>query len=108
MNSSTSTCWGGTLVHMLLEGTVVTDGNPSRAETGWPPAVIAGAFQTGVLGVRALTRRGVRAVCFDSNPQQPGFRSVYGPARHCPNPDREPDKWVRFMVDLADSMSARP
>ena len=33
--------------------------NPARAEANWPPAVIAGAFQTGVLGVRGLRRRGV-------------------------------------------------
>ena len=83
-------------------------GNPSRAEAHWPPAVIGGAFQTGVLGVRALARRGVRAVCFDSNPRNPGFRSVYGPARLCPSPDTDGAAWMRFMVDLAGSMGARP
>ena len=82
--------------------------NPERAEAGWPPAVIAGAFQTGVLAVRGLQRRGVRAVCFDSNPANPGFRSVYGPAHLCPNPDSEPDAWVRFMVDLSHSLGSRP
>jgi D-aspartate ligase len=82
--------------------------NPARAEADWPPAVIAGAFQTGVLGVRSLTRRGVRATCFDSNPDHAGFYSVYGPARLCPNPDRQPDEWLRFMLDLAASMPARP
>ena len=60
------------------------DANPDRAGAGWPPAVIAGAYQTGVLGVRSLTRRGVRAVCFDCNPRNPGFRSVYGPAQVVP------------------------
>ncbi len=84
------------------------DGNPSKAEAGWPPAVIAGAFQTGVLGVRSLKRRGVHAICFDSNPQYAGFRSVYGPARLCPNPDRAPDEWLRFMLDLAATMPGRP
>jgi D-aspartate ligase len=83
-------------------------GNPSTAELAWPPAVIAGAFQTGVLGVRSLKRRGVRAICFDSNPQYAGFRSVYGPARLCPNPDFQPDEWVRFMLDLAATMPGRP
>jgi D-aspartate ligase len=86
----------------------LADQNPSRAEAHWPPAVIAGAFQTGVLGVRSHKRRGVYVTCFDSNPRQPGFRSVYGPARLSPNPDREPAEWVRFMIDLAASMPSRP
>jgi D-aspartate ligase len=85
-----------------------TGGNPAKAEPGWPPAVVAGAFQTGVLGVRSLRRRGVRAVCFDSNPQHSGFRSVYGPARLCPNPDLQPQEWVQFMLELAGTLPARP
>ncbi len=85
-----------------------TDSNAIRAEAHWPPAVIAGAFQTGVLGVRSLHRRGVRAICFDSNPRQIGFRSVYGPARLCPSPDAEPDAWLRFMIELAGTLPARP
>ena len=81
---------------------------PPRAEPGWPPAVIAGAYQTGVLGVRSLKRRGVRAVCFDCNPDYPGFRSVYGPARLAPDPDRDPDGWLRFMIELAGSFGEPP
>lgn len=82
--------------------------NPCRAESHWPPAVIGGAFQTGVLGVRTLTRRGVHAVCFDSNPDNPGFRSVYGPARLCPNPDTDSEAWACFMVELAEELGGRP
>ena len=93
---------------MLCGNTLTAGANPARAEADWPPAVIAGAFQTGVLGVRTLVRRGVRAVCFDSNPEQPGFRSVYGPARLCPNPDSQPDAWAQFMLELSASMPARP
>jgi predicted ATP-grasp superfamily ATP-dependent carboligase len=79
-----------------------------RAQLGWPPAVIAGAFQTGVLGVRSLKRRGVRTVCFDCNPDNPGFRSVYGPARRCPDPDTHPEEWVAFMIALASSLGDKP
>ena len=71
------------------------------AKSDWPPAVIAGAFQTGVLGARNLIRRGVRAYCFDCNPALQGFRSTYGPARLCPNPDNDPDGWLHFMKELA-------
>lgn len=76
--------------------------------SGWPPAVIAGAFQTGVLGVRALRRRGVAALCFDCNPSYPGFRSTYGPARLCPDPDLEPASWLQFMLDLGREFGSRP
>jgi D-aspartate ligase len=101
---------GGTAVGQRTIGAdrTHTSGNPAKAEPGWPPAVVAGAFQTGVLGVRSLVRRGVRAVCFDSNPQHSGFRSVYGPARLCPNPDLQPQEWVQFMLELAGTLPARP
>ena len=74
---------------------------PARAEPHWPAAVIAGAFQTGVLGVRSLVRRGVRATCFDCHLDYPGFRSVYGRAHPCPDPDVHPQQWLDFMVGLA-------
>ena len=93
---------------MTTDRRLDANGNPAQADPGWPPAVIAGAFQTGVLGVRSLARRGVRAVCFDANPQHAGFRSVYGPARLCPNPDQQPEEWVRFMLDLAATLPGRP
>src|SRR5687767_9181824 len=92
---------------MSFDNPMGVNGNPSKAEASWPPAVIAGAFQTGVLGVRSLARRGVRAVCFDANPHNPGFRSVYGPARLCPNPDVQPQEWLQFMMDLAGTLPAR-
>ena len=82
------------------------DPNPERAAHDWPAAVIAGAYQTGVLGVRSLIRRGVRATCFDCNVDYPGFRSVYGPAHPCPDPDRDPDGWTEFMVGLSARMWA--
>lgn len=76
--------------------------------TELPPAVITGAYQTGILGVRTLTRHGVRAVCVDCDSTMPGFRSRYGPARLCPDPDREPDQWVAYMCALAEEMGQRP
>ena len=78
-----------------------------QAEQDWPPAVIAGAFQTGVLGVRSLKRHGVKALCVDCNPEMDGFTSVYGPARLCPNPDMHPDEWLAFMKDLGRELGNR-
>ena len=79
-----------------------------KADSDWPPAVIAGAFRTGVLGVRSLVRRNVRATLFDCDHSMSGFKSVYGPARLCPNPDLEPDAWLRFMLNLAGEHKQRP
>ncbi len=79
----------------------------SQAVSEWPPAVIAGAFQTGVLGVRSLKRRGVKPLCFDCIPTMPGFRSVYGPARLCPNPDEKPQQWIEFMKGLAHELGTK-
>jgi len=78
------------------------------AQSNWPPAVIAGAFQTGVLGVRSLKRRGVNVTSFDWNSRQPGFRSAHGKAVRCPNPDAESAAWADFMCGLSRSIGARP
>ena len=82
--------------------------NLVRAEADWPPAVIAGAYRTGVLAIRGLQRRAVRTFCVDSIPENPGFRSVYGRARLCPDPDANPAEWTRYMVDLARTIGTRP
>lgn len=82
--------------------------NPHLADADWPAAVIAGAYRTGVLAVRTLVRRGVRATCFDTDRELPGFRSVYGRAHVCPDPDSDSQAWVRFMVDLASEMGGKP
>lgn len=86
----------------------LTETDAQHTRDHWPPAVIAGAFQTGVLGVRSLHRHGVRAVCFDSNGKNPGFQSVYGPARLSPDPDKQSDEWLQFMLKLARDLGERP
>lgn len=82
--------------------------NPNRAGPDWPAAVIAGAYQTGVLGVRSLLRRGVRAWCFDCHLDYPGFRSVYGPAHACPDPDIDAQGWLDFMITLGGKIGGKP
>jgi D-aspartate ligase len=95
-------------LHTRVAVRSVSAGNPVRAEADWPPAVIAGGYRTGVLAVRGLQRRAVRTFCVDSTPENPGFRSVYGRARLCPDPDVDSDGWTRFMVDLARTIGTRP
>ncbi len=85
-----------------------SDPNPTRAGPDWPPAVIAGAWRTGVLGMRSLARRGVSASCFDCNPSYEGFRSRYGRGFVCPDPDSDPEGWVAFVIELAERMGAKP
>jgi D-aspartate ligase len=82
--------------------------NLSRAPEGAPPVVVASAFQTAVVLMRDLSRRGVETSCIDCNPTQPGFKTVYGKGYLCPNPDEQPAEWVRFMVDLARRIGRKP
>lgn len=79
-----------------------------RVEPQRPPAVVAGAYQTGVLGVRSLRRRGIKATCFDCSPSYPGFRSIYGPAHLCPDPDSNHDAWLEFMIALSRKIGEKP
>jgi D-aspartate ligase len=58
--------------------------------------------------MRNLFRRGVETCCVDSVPTQPGFKTVYGKAYLCPDPDQHPTEWVRFMVELARHMRRKP
>ena len=85
-----------------------SDPNPQAASPQWPPAVIGGAFRTGVLGMRSLARRGVSVACFDCDQTMEGFRSKYGRAFACPNPDVEPEAWVESMIRLSAAMGGRP
>lgn len=82
--------------------------NPERAEADWPAAVIAGAWRTGVLAMRGLVRRGVRVCCFDSNRSYEGFRSRYGPAYACPDPDSDAKGWLEFMIGLSKKIGGQP
>ena len=86
----------------------MADSNPPRAEPDWPPAVVAGAYQTGVVLMRNLARRGVEVSCIDCDSRRPAFKSVYGKAHLCPNPDEEPAAWVSFMRRLGSQFHRRP
>ena len=78
-----------------------------RAESNWPPVVVASVFQTGLNLMRDLLRRGVRTVGIDCDSSHEGFRSSYGKSYLCPNPDTHPDDWIAFMIRLAQTKKAR-
>ena len=84
------------------------DPNVRRAESGWPAAVVASAFITGVLVAKSLQRRGVRVFLVDCDPTLQGFRSIYGTTLRCPNPDTAPDEWFEFMRDLGEKLGGQP
>jgi predicted ATP-grasp superfamily ATP-dependent carboligase len=73
-----------------------------------PPVVVAGAYQTGVVLMRNLVRRKVDVCCIDCDSSQQGFKTVYGKAYLCPNPDAQPAEWERFMIELAKSIGRKP
>ncbi|HEY1207949.1 MAG TPA: hypothetical protein VGE85_01145 [Terracidiphilus sp.] len=73
-----------------------------------PPAVVAGAYQTGVVLMRNLSRRKVETYCIDCDGSQQGFRTVYGKGYLCPNPDTHPAEWETFMIELAKNLRRKP
>ena len=70
--------------------------------------MVAGGYLTGVVLMRNLARRGVHVSCIDCIPTQPAFRTVYGKAYLCPNPDTHATEWVKFMIDLAGTLKGQP
>ena len=73
-----------------------------------PPVVVAGAFQTGVVLMRNLLRHKVETCCIDCNPSKQGFKTVYGKAYLCPNPDTHPAEWEQFMSGMRQIFPDRP
>jgi D-aspartate ligase len=84
------------------------DSNFPTANPDWPPVVVAGGFVTGVVLMRNLHRRGLQVYCIDSDPAQPAFRTVYGKAFRCPDPDEQPLEWLGFMTSLRMRMGGDP
>jgi D-aspartate ligase len=82
--------------------------NDHNSRTDWPPVIVAGGFQTGVVLMRNLAHHGLRVFCIDPDRRQPAFRTVYGQAHLCPSPDQEPADWVRFMIELAKKIGGKP
>jgi predicted ATP-grasp superfamily ATP-dependent carboligase len=82
--------------------------NPTKAQPEWHPVVVGGAFQTGIMLMKHLVRAGLEVCAFDSNPRRPGFHTRYGKVFLCPNPDEQPDEWLRFMLDLVKGMRRKP
>ena len=81
---------------------------PLRAQSDWPPVVVASVFQTGLNLMRDLLRRGVRVVGIDCDGSHEGFRSSYGKSYLCPNPDTHPHEWIEFMIKLAQDLGGKP
>jgi D-aspartate ligase len=73
-----------------------------------PPVVVASVFQTGLNLMRDLEEKGLRTIGIDCDPANPGFRSKYGVSVLCPNPDKEPQNWVEFMLALASAIGEKP
>jgi predicted ATP-grasp superfamily ATP-dependent carboligase len=73
-----------------------------------PSVVVAGAYQTGVVLMRNLVRRGIETCCIDCDATKQGFRTVYGKGYLCPNPDTQPLEWEQFMIELSKSIGRKP
>jgi predicted ATP-grasp superfamily ATP-dependent carboligase len=58
--------------------------------------------------MRNLARRKIETCCIDSDASQQGFRTVYGKAHLCPDPDTRPAEWELFMIELAKNLGRKP
>jgi D-aspartate ligase len=81
---------------------------PAQAKPGYPPVVVAGGFQTAVVLMRSLSRRGLEVHAIDSRPNEPVFRTAYGTAHLCPDSDRQPREWLDFMIALSGRIGRKP
>lgn len=72
-----------------------------------PPVVVGSVFQTGLNLMRDLEEKGVCAIGIDADPTNPGFRSKYGFSLLCPNPDKQPEAWLQFMIALANAIGEK-
>src|SRR5689334_17760477 len=93
--------------YAIVKGRVMHS-NPSKARPGWPPVVVAGAYYTGIALMRNLVRRGLEVSCIECDSKMPGFKTLYGNAYLCPNPDERPAEWVEFMLRLGKKIGGRP
>ena len=84
------------------------DPNAIQAGPDWPAVVVAGAYQTGVVLMRDLSRHGLEVHAVEWFTEQPGFLTVYGKTHLCPHPDNEPEKWRDFMVALGKTFPRPP
>jgi predicted ATP-grasp superfamily ATP-dependent carboligase len=71
-----------------------------HATTGFG-AVVLSLHITGLGVVQHLARRGIPVVAMDDRTGQTGFSSRYGSKLVCPNPEREADRLLGVLVDLA-------
>lgn len=62
-------------------------------------AFVLGLFDTGLGAIRSLGRLGIPVIGLDFDPNTPGFKSRYCVAKWCPDPVRQPDRLVEFLLD---------
>lgn len=73
-----------------------------------PAAAVLGLFATGLGAVRSLGRAGIRVAGIDPDPSMPGFRSRYCDGYVCPDPVREPERLVDFLLHGGIPVERRP
>ncbi len=66
-----------------------------------PVAFVLSLFDTGLAAVRSLAREGIPVKGFDSDPRHVGFATRLAPTLLCPDPDREPEALLSFLLNEA-------
>ena len=70
------------------------------------PAIVLGAFETGLGVVRSLGRLGIRVYVFDYK-KDIAFYSRYAKGRLCPDPQIDESSFINFLIEQANSFHAK-
>lgn len=73
-----------------------------------PAAFVLNIGMSGLAAMRNLGRQGIPVVGIDANPDHIGFASRYGSALVAPDPEKEPEQLVEFLLDHAAKYDQQP
>lgn len=70
--------------------------------------LVMGLHLNGLGVLHNLAARDLPVIAIDHRPHEPGFRSRYGRKAVCPDPEREPERLLDFLMALGRSLPWRP
>ena len=72
-----------------------------------PIAFVLGIGGTGLGVIRSLGRRGIPVIGLDPNPRPIGFFSRYCNGFVCPDPEKEEEEYIEFLLSLGEQLNTK-
>ena len=72
------------------------------------PVFILSLFDTGLYAARLLRKEAIKVYGFDHDPENPGFYSKYITSFLVPNPQAEPQKLLKILLEKRKEFSLKP